>query len=681
MTQYGTWVSYGGDAKIWLAIGLLAVAGGVTFAGIRLPLPVRATRPGPAGRIAMILAWAASIAAFLICLVIYARQYVHAYGPTATAPPADRIAPITLLAVAVVFVIIISRSSPGFGTRLASGAIGALAAPWIFELPFDLIVMARTYPPIPPDPALYRALFFVPLFLIAITTLLLLRLSPMVRLTRATFFSFALMLGVFAVWALSGFGYPSAPLPTALNIASKILAFVTALTLFLPQRPAPEQPPQPDGHEQAQPTSPPLALDSPALTAIADKPQLTGQPAGSSVPGRVGPRCRLLAGAVCGALVMVLVAAGCSSAGPAGAPANRPGEAAGPAWLCQPGQAADPCAHGLAATAVTAGGTVKPATWPSSAAAAKFDCFYVYPTVSLAGTGNTGLAVTQAETYAAIEQAAPFSQVCDVWAPLYRSQTLPSVLKGLAGDENLMRSTFTTAYDSVLPAWQWFLAHTGSKPIILIGDSQGSAVLIHLISAQLDHQPSVLRRLLVAILVGGNLQVLSGQAVGSTFTKVPLCTSATQAGCAIAFSSYPSQPPADSVFGRPGQGVSLQSGQTAKAGQQVACVNPAVLSGGTGDLDPYLLTLTQPGEKEHVSTPWVTYPGLYSATCEQGGGATWLQVTSLAGTSHARPVVNEDIVDQVGGPAWGYHGYEYALALGNLLHDVAGEEAAWEPSH
>jgi hypothetical protein len=280
MTQYGTWVSYGGDARIWLAIGLLAVAGGVTFAGIRLPLPVRATRPGPAGRIAMILAWVASIAAFLVCLVIYARQYVHAYGPKATAPPTDRIAPITLLAVAVVFVIIISRRSPRFGTRLASGAIGALAAPWIFELPFDLIVMARTYPPIPPDPAWYRALFFVPLFLIAITTLLLLRLSPMVRLTRATFFSFALMLGVFAVWALSGFGYPSAPLPTALNIASKILAFVTALTLFLPQRPAPEQPPQPDSNKQAQPASPPLALDSPALAAIADDPQPTGQPGG-----------------------------------------------------------------------------------------------------------------------------------------------------------------------------------------------------------------------------------------------------------------------------------------------------------------------------------------------------------------------------------------------------------------
>jgi hypothetical protein len=253
MTQYGTWVSYSGDARIWLAIGLLAVAGGVAWAGIRLPLPVRATRPGPVGRIAMILAWIASIAAFLVGLTFYARQYVQAYGLNATAPPTDRIAPITLVAVAVVFIVIISRRSPSLGKRLASGAIGALAAPWIFEAPFDLIVMARTYPPIPPDPALYRALFFVPLFLIAITTLLLLRLSPMVRLTRATFFSFALMLGVFAVWALSGFGYPSAPLPTALNIASKILAFVTALTLFLPQRPTPEQAPQPDSNEQAKP--------------------------------------------------------------------------------------------------------------------------------------------------------------------------------------------------------------------------------------------------------------------------------------------------------------------------------------------------------------------------------------------------------------------------------------------
>ena len=289
MTQYGTWVSFAGDARIWLAIGLLAVAGGVTLAGIRLRLPVRFTRPGPAGRAALIAGWVASMVAFLVCFTIYVRQYLHAYdlsGPRAA--PKDPIAPVTVTAVVVVFVVIvIAGRSLAPRTRLAGGAIGAIAAPMIFELPFDLIVMSRTYPAIPPNPALYRALFFVPLFLIEITTLLLLRLSPMARLNRATFFSFALILGVFAVWALAGFGYPSAPLPTALNIASKILAFVTALTLFLPQRPAPEQAAQPDTNEQAQPATP-LALNSPApaeITAGAPLTRSTAWPA-TAAPAR-----------------------------------------------------------------------------------------------------------------------------------------------------------------------------------------------------------------------------------------------------------------------------------------------------------------------------------------------------------------------------------------------------------
>ena len=58
----------------------------------------------------------------------------------------------------------------------------------------------------------------------------------MVRLTRATFYVLALMLGVFAIWALSGFGYPSAPLPIALNMVSKLLSFAAVVTIFLHQR-------------------------------------------------------------------------------------------------------------------------------------------------------------------------------------------------------------------------------------------------------------------------------------------------------------------------------------------------------------------------------------------------------------------------------------------------------------
>src|SRR5215471_15535247 len=99
MTQYGTWVSYAGDARIWLAAGLLAVTGGATLAGIRLPLPVRLTRPGPVGRAAMIVGWVASIVAFLVCATIYIKQYIHAYGVSAaTAAPKDPISPATFTA-------------------------------------------------------------------------------------------------------------------------------------------------------------------------------------------------------------------------------------------------------------------------------------------------------------------------------------------------------------------------------------------------------------------------------------------------------------------------------------------------------------------------------------------------------------------------------------------------------
>jgi hypothetical protein len=235
VTQSGTWVSYGGAARIVLAVVLVAAAGGVAYAGIRLPLPVRPARPSEGARTFMLVTWGLAIAAFLACLPIYIHQArrEHLFH---TAPP-DPITPVTAICVTVIFVIILLLGrSHGWRVALGSAAIGAAAAPMIFEFPFDLIVMARTYPPIPPDPALYRVLFFAPLFLVEFTTLALLTLSPMVKLPRASFFFFALMLVVFAVWGLSGFGYPSAHVPFALNVLSKIVAFAAALSLFLPQR-------------------------------------------------------------------------------------------------------------------------------------------------------------------------------------------------------------------------------------------------------------------------------------------------------------------------------------------------------------------------------------------------------------------------------------------------------------
>jgi hypothetical protein len=233
MTTEGAWIGYSGTARIGLAVVLLVLAGGVAYAGTRWPGPFPARRPRPALAHLMIAVWILAITVFLVCASVYVRQARHELPGRVT--PTDPITPVTLVGVGVVFLVVLIASTGGPAARLGSAVIGALAAPWIFELPFDLIIMTRTYP-IPPDPALYRALFFVPLFAIALSTLALLTLSPMVRLSRATFWSFALMLAVFGVWALFGFGYPSTPVPITLNVVSKILAFVTALTLFLPAR-------------------------------------------------------------------------------------------------------------------------------------------------------------------------------------------------------------------------------------------------------------------------------------------------------------------------------------------------------------------------------------------------------------------------------------------------------------
>ena len=269
MSLNGGWISFGGDARIELAVGLLAAAGGVTYAGVRLRHPVRAVRPATSVVVLMFSLWALALVAFAVGLAIYVHQLVRDY-PHYTPGVTDPITPVTFLAAAVIFCIILTRAGWPFPARLGSAAVAAMAAPMIFELPFDIIVMARTYPGLSPDPALYRAVFFTPLFLIELTTLCLLTLSPMVRLRKSTFFCLALMFCVFAAWALSGFGYPQSALPITMNVVSKILAFITALTLFLPGRLRdwPTDGPAPASGEQIVPPAVP-ATAGPVMAAPA----------------------------------------------------------------------------------------------------------------------------------------------------------------------------------------------------------------------------------------------------------------------------------------------------------------------------------------------------------------------------------------------------------------------------
>jgi hypothetical protein len=339
-------------------------------------------------------------------------------------------------------------------------------------------------------------------------------------------------------------------------------------------------------------------------------------------------------------------------------------------WLCRPGQRLDPCLYSRAATSVSATGATQaaPAAVPTQNAK-KFDCFYVYPTVSTEQSLNADLKVQTAEVAAAISQVSRFSQVCNVWAPMYRQATVTALATGHFSDP----SVIATAYNSLLAGWRDYLAHDNDgRPIVYIGHSQGSSMLIKLLRSQVDPSASRRAQLVSALILGGNVQVPQGARVGATFLHIPTCSSATQTGCVIAYSTFGSPPPSNALFGRAGQGVSQLSAQTTSTGQQVACVNPVTFSAAPGALLPYFAAGASKPKGVTVSTPWVSYPALYTATCESSRGATWLQVDTASAPGDPRPKVTPTL-----GPLWGYHVYDVNLALGDLVYDVAAQEAAY----
>jgi hypothetical protein len=365
------------------------------------------------------------------------------------------------------------------------------------------------------------------------------------------------------------------------------------------------------------------------------------------------------------ALTAVLLAAsllaGCGSAGK---PTTTPTSAATAhttTWLCFPGQASDPCTSGLAATVVRADGSTHVERL-APAANPPIDCFYVYPTVSSENRGNADLKVQLPEIFAAEAQAAQFSRVCKVYAPVYRQITD----RGLTTPS--LHAKPLEAYDDVLSAWKDYLAHDNhGRGVVLIGHSQGAYILKHLVKTVIDRSAAQRRLLVSAILLGGQVLEANGPKGAGDFTHVPPCASIGDTGCLIAYSSFGQLPPPHARFGR-----------DADPSTHVACVNPAApgVSGATpvNPLFPSaLLQLAGGALKKPVATPWVTFPGLYTVECRRSGTASWLQVTATRAPGDTRPLVQPFF-----GAGWGLHGTDVNIALGDLVHVVAAQARAYD---
>jgi hypothetical protein len=205
---------------------------------------------------------------------------------------------------------------------------------------------------------------------------------------------------------------------------------------------------------------------------------------------------------------------------------------------------------------------------------------------------------------------------------MYRQATKVALGDG----EALTSQVIATAYDSLLAAWKDYLAHDNhGHPVVFIGHSQCAAMLIRLLRSQVDSSAQLRKRLVSAIILGGNVEVAKGSDIGGSFRHIPTCSSASATGCVIAYSTFASEPGRDAVVGRPGQGVSIQSGQTTRRRQQVACVNPATFSAKAGDLvaiTPQLCTWSPGSPPLGPSSPRCTRPNACSKPAPPGCRST-----------------------------------------------------------
>ena len=376
-----------------------------------------------------------------------------------------------------------------------------------------------------------------------------------------------------------------------------------------------------------------------------------------------------------GFVVGLALALGCLFA-PSALAAKKPkhGVKDSTVWLCKPGIPNNPCEPGFDTTLLSPTGQVTGTQAVKPDRKRKFDCFYVYPTVSDDKTPNSDLSIDPEERSIALYQAARYSLHCRVFAPMYRQLTLGAILNG----SSIPPDAQQIAYGDVAAAWKTYLRkYNQGRGVVLIGHSQGTFVLRELIHQLIDRNKNVRKRLVSAVLLGGNVTVRAGGNVGGDFKNIPGCRKATQSGCVIAFSTFNAPVPNNALFGRPG---TLGAPGLPTTGD-VLCTNPAALGGGSAPLTSVFPTAPfAPGTTiglatgavgvpmpTGATTPWFQVQG-YTGACDASNNAHVLQISPVGGapTLHAVPDAT-----------WGLHLVDANIALGNLTDDVARQAKSW----
>lgn len=302
-------------------------------------------------------------------------------------------------------------------------------------------------------------------------------------------------------------------------------------------------------------------------------------------------------------------------------------------WLSRPGMANDPSLW----------------TPPGIEAAAhpEVAVFYVAPTTYIKrDRWNAPLDDREANgrlRLFASSQASAFNGVGEIWAPRYRQATMGAFL---TTQEDAGRAQ-DFAYRDVERAFGAFITQIGaSRPILLVGHSQGSLHLVRLIHEHIAGQP-IAKRIVAAYLVGWPISLEADlPALG-----LPACEAPGQANCILSWQSFAE--PADSRLIRDVYDASIGLTGISRKGTAMLCVNPLTGAPHSGALSNANLGSLVPVASYDGAD---LKPGLVQARCDPSG----LLLIGPPPPGYGSYVL----------PGGNYHVFDYALFWANIRADV-----------
>ena len=346
-------------------------------------------------------------------------------------------------------------------------------------------------------------------------------------------------------------------------------------------------------------------------------------------------------------------------------------------WICRPDIDPNECDRvDLDATDMISDGsrhvvTLKRAGHPA------FDCFYVYPTVLIGSPANmTDFSDVTPIKDPLFGQAAPFRQLCQVYAPLYRQ----AALFAPGANQEINKA-------DVKAAFQYYLDHLNKgRKFVLLGHSQGSGMLEFMMQDMIDNNADIRSRMISALVIGDGVTVAKGQNTGGTFQNIPLCSQDVKTGCIVTYNLYEADDPLlhyGAVLGRVIETGGMFPSPPTGIEVEPACTNPAQLAYNSDTFSGALLPTktfnpalgSSTPSPSNITTTFLLYRDTFQGACTKSDDGTYNQLVvsriGIPNDQRSLPPYQSEFAELIG---FGLHLVDYQIPLYDLI-DLVRQQA------